>query len=290
MSLTVDEMAPRLTTADHSRDAAGLKYVYPVISRRAGGLSVGINFNTDNACNWRCIYCQVPDLKRGSAPPPDFDRLRRELTDFLQYVLHGSFYEDYRVDEGRRVIRDIAISGNGEPTSLKEFDKAISIISDVVSSAGIPNDFNVVLITNGSLMRRQSVRRGLALLNEIGGRVWFKLDSATPEGRIRINNAAISQERVIGNLTISASLCQTWLQTCLLDFDGRGFERRERLAYLDLLRKLKGLAEIRGVLLYTTARPPLQPEAGSIRKLPLAVLESFAREIEELGFEVSVSD
>ncbi len=65
--------APRkaLSTTDHSRDGAGLSYVYPVVSRRAGGVSVGINLNTNNACNWRCIYCQVPDLVRGAAPPVD---------------------------------------------------------------------------------------------------------------------------------------------------------------------------------------------------------------------------
>ena len=56
-----------LGTDDHSRDAAGLKYVYPVVSRRAEGVSVGINLNPNNACNWRCVYCQVPDLVLGAA-------------------------------------------------------------------------------------------------------------------------------------------------------------------------------------------------------------------------------
>jgi wyosine [tRNA(Phe)-imidazoG37] synthetase (radical SAM superfamily) len=56
----------RLTVADHDRGSAGLTYVYPVVSRRAGGVSVGINLNVNNACNWRCIYCQVPGLTRGA--------------------------------------------------------------------------------------------------------------------------------------------------------------------------------------------------------------------------------
>ncbi|MCK7501470.1 MAG: hypothetical protein MZW92_74080 [Comamonadaceae bacterium] len=64
----------RLDTRDHSRESAGLTYVYPVISRRAGGVSVGINLNPNNACNWRCIYCQVPDLRRGIGAA---DRSRR---------------------------------------------------------------------------------------------------------------------------------------------------------------------------------------------------------------------
>ncbi|MEQ1895487.1 MAG: radical SAM protein, partial [Planctomycetota bacterium] len=30
---------------NHDRAAAGLEYVYPVVSRRAGGVSLGINLN-----------------------------------------------------------------------------------------------------------------------------------------------------------------------------------------------------------------------------------------------------
>ncbi len=40
-----------LTVEDHSRDSADLTYVYPVLSRRAGGLSVGINLNPDLSFN-----------------------------------------------------------------------------------------------------------------------------------------------------------------------------------------------------------------------------------------------
>ena len=71
-----------LTVSDHRRDSAGMTYVYPVVSRRAGGVSVGINLNTNNACNWACLYCQVPELKRGGPPPIDLDRLEMELRCF----------------------------------------------------------------------------------------------------------------------------------------------------------------------------------------------------------------
>ena len=80
-----------LTTTDHRRDRAGLTYVYPVVSRRAGGLSVGVNLNPNQACNWRCIYCQVPGLVRGSAPSIDVARLETELRGFLGDVLGGDY-------------------------------------------------------------------------------------------------------------------------------------------------------------------------------------------------------
>lgn len=72
----------KLTVTNHNRNLTGLTYVYPVLSRRAGGLSIGINFNTNNACNWRCIYCQVPELKNGAAPEIDLNLLASELRFF----------------------------------------------------------------------------------------------------------------------------------------------------------------------------------------------------------------
>ena len=284
-------MATKLTTINHSRDIAGLKYVYPVLSRRAGGLSIGINFNTNNACNWRCIYCQVPDLKIGAAPDLDFQLLEDELRIFLDDVLNGDFYQRFQVDEDKRVIKDIAISGNGEPTSVKDFDKAVALIGKVASEAGIFPQSHFVLITNGSLVHRSGVQNGLKKLKEYGGEVWFKLDSATEEGRALMNNAGQSCQASMENLLFCAKLCPTKLQTCLLDYDKRGLSQEEKNAFLELLKgiKAKGCV-LDGVMLYTIARPSQQPESGRLEKLSAETLKAFADEIGLLGFDVSVSD
>src|SRR5258706_3502528 len=105
----------RLTVADHSRESAGLRYIYPVVSRRAGGVSIGINLNTNNACNWRCIYCQVPDLTRGAPPPVDLGQLRRELSGVLLAVLKGDFFATPG-PSGVPRVNYIALSGHGVPT------------------------------------------------------------------------------------------------------------------------------------------------------------------------------
>ncbi|TAN68219.1 MAG: radical SAM protein [Methylobacter sp.] len=280
-----------LTTTNHSRDIAGLKYVYPVLSRRAGGLSIGINFNTNNACNWRCIYCQVPDLKVGAAPDLDFQLLEDELRFFFDDVLNGDFYRRFQVDEDKRVIKDIAISGNGEPTSLREFDKAVALIGEVAAEVGVFPKSNFVLITNGSLVHRSSVQRGLKKLKEYGGEVWFKVDSATKEGRALINNAGQSCRLSVENLLLSAKLCPTKLQTCLLDYDEQGLSLREKSAFLDLLKgiKAKGCV-LRCVMLYTIARPSLQPESERLERMSVEMLQAFADEIRLLGFDVLVSD
>jgi wyosine [tRNA(Phe)-imidazoG37] synthetase (radical SAM superfamily) len=284
-------MKQKLSTTDHSRDIAGLKYVYPVISRRAGGLSIGINVNTNNACNWRCVYCQVPGLVRGRAPNIDLQLLERELRFFLEQVLNGSFYDQFNVPKALRVIKDIAISGNGEPTSLKYFDKVIGLIGEVASEMGVFPESHFVLITNGSLIHQPNIQAALKVLNRYQGEVWFKLDSATERGRKLINDSKQSTEKTLNNLRVSARLCETSLQTCLLDYLDEDGARVEREAYIQLLTNIKKQKIIlKKIMLYTLARPSFQPEADKIKKLDAEKLDQFAAQIKDLEFfDVSVS-
>src|ERR1019366_10077479 len=49
----------RETAFDRPRDFLGNRFVYAVISARAGGLSLGVNMNPDKLCNFDCSYCDV---------------------------------------------------------------------------------------------------------------------------------------------------------------------------------------------------------------------------------------
>jgi wyosine [tRNA(Phe)-imidazoG37] synthetase (radical SAM superfamily) len=282
-------MTQKLTVNDHSRDSVGLKYVYPAMSRRSGGLSIGINFNSNNACNWRCIYCQVPDLIRGSALGMDFELLAEELKSFLQDVLHGDFYARFEIPKELQVIKDIAISGNGEPTSLVGFDKAIQLIGDMATEFGILPTAKFVLITNGSLIHQTKVQQGLKRLAAYGGEVWFKVDSATETGRQQMNNTEQSAQKAFVNLVTAAKLCRVKLQTCVIDYQAQGLVESEKLAYLAFLHRLKTEVSIDSVMLYTIARPSFQPEADAIQKMSPLLMDEFAQEIKALGYQVTVS-
>lgn len=277
----------RLDTRDHSRQAAGLTYVYPVISRRAGGVSVGINLNPNNACNWRCIYCQVPELTRGPAPPIDLALLGRELRIFLREALTGDFMQQ-SVPEGVRHLVDIAISGNGEPTSAREFPQVIEIVRDVRGEFSLANDVRTRLITNGSLLGRRSVQLALEALAACCGEVWFKVDAGTQAGFARINNVVLAPHQVARNLRRCAQLCPTWVQTCVFALDGKTPDRAEVAAYVEVLRTA-GAELLEGVLLYGLARPSLQPEASRLTPAPQGAMDEIAERIREIGLTVRVS-
>ncbi len=283
-------MAKPLTITNHNRDSAGMTYVYPVVSRRAGGISIGINFNPNNACNWRCIYCQVPNLQRGAAPGIDVALLEEELISLMADLNSGAFYQRFKVPEPYRVLRDIAISGNGEPTSLKDFDQVIGYLGTVFERLKVPQDLNKVIISNGSLVHHEPVQNGLRQWGKMAGELWLKLDSATGEGVRRINQAALSPQRMMANLEIASRCCPTWLQTCLFTRHGRLPDPREQQAYLDFLYQARQRKiPLQGVMLYSLARPSMQPEAAELGPIPEEFLTSFAQRIRQLGVSVKIT-
>jgi hypothetical protein len=278
-----------LSVADHDRDRAGMTYVYPVVSRRAGGVSVGVNLNPNNACNWRCIYCQVPDLQRGGPPPLDLDRLGEELRTMLTDVVHGDFMVR-AVPEGMRRLNDVAISGNGEPTSAREFPRVVERIGRILEDFGLARRIKLVLISNGSLAGRAHVNAGLAAMAGLNGEVWFKLDRATRAGIAQVNGTATDPAAHFRRLATVAGLCPTWVQTCMFSLDGIPPAPAEIDAYLSLLRSCRAeIPTLRGVLLYGLARPSLQAEAARLGPLPESWLRGLAARIEALGLPVRLS-
>jgi len=278
-----------LDITDHDRGSADLRYVYPVISRRARGVSVGINLNPNHACNWRCIYCQVPDLARGAAPPVDLSVLENELRGFLHGLLHGDFMQS-RVPEGARRINDIALSGNGEPTSAAEFPQVVELIGRVRRETALPETVKTVLITNGSLLYRSEVQQGLRDMAKLNGEVWFKLDRASEAGMQRINDTRTSMGKVRENLIAAIALCPTWLQTCWFALDGEAPSRRDEEDYLEFVGGLlRDGHKLQGVLLYGLARPSLRAEAPRLSAVPPEQMDDFAARIRMLGVEVRVT-
>ncbi|WP_255573658.1 radical SAM protein [Deefgea tanakiae] len=288
MALEKEVITP-LRIDDHSRDVVGLTYVYPVVSRRAGGVSVGINLNPNNACNWRCVYCQVPELQRGPAPDTLINQLEAELDLMLSDIVQGDFMLR-AVPEGARRLNDIAFSGNGEPTTSAQFLDCIEVVERAVDRFALRGQIKTVLITNGSQMDKAHVQAGLQKMAAINGEVWFKIDRAPQDGFEFVNQIKLTRQQVARRLASAAALCPTWIQTCMFALDGVLPSSGELAAYVDFLaEQLAQGVRLEGVLLYGLARPSLQAEAPRLTAAPLAWMQQLQMQIEALGLTVKLS-
>ena len=275
-----------LSVNDHSRELSGLKYIYSVVSRRAGGLSIGINLNVNNACNWQCIYCEIPNLTRGSPPPIELDVLENELRLFLHDIIHGDYMQKNVAIEDRH-LKDIAFSGNGEPTSAAEFPQVILIVKKILQEFDLLHKIKIRLITNGSLMHEASVLKSIEMLEEINGEVWFKVDAATEETIKTVNQVNLKPNQILERLLNTANICPTFVQTCIFMINGKSPDDKDIDAYIELINKAKKI--IKGVHLYGLARPSLQPRAGDLGRISEDELKNIAKKLIGLNIPTTVS-
>jgi len=257
-----------------------------VISRRAGGLSIGINLNVNNACNWQCIYCEIPNLTRGTPPPIELNIVEQELRFFLHEIIHGDYMEK-NVSLEDRHLKDIAFSGNGEPTSAEEFPEVIAIVKKVLEEFNLLLKLKIRLITNGSLMHQAAVIKSVATLKDMNGEVWFKVDAANEESIKIINQVNLKPYQILERLKNCANVCPTFVQTCVFAIDGNGPSKKDINAYVELISKVK--SNIQGVHLYGLARPSLQPQAKKLSRVDEEILQNIAKELRSLDIETTVS-
>lgn len=271
-----------LTTTNHNRDIFSSKYIYPVISRRAGGLSLGINLNTNNACNWQCIYCEVPNLVRGKPESIDLNLLNNELDYWLKKIINGSFLNQYT--NQRTEFKDIAFSGNGEPTAAKEFESVVKLVISKVNKFNLAKKIKIRLITNGSYLHTQRVQHGLALLNELDREIWFKIDQVDETQSLIINQINISKETLKNNLENALRASPTVIQTCLFKINQKLPEEKSLQTYIKFLKPYE--LKVKAIHLYSLARPSEQSSNLILERLSLSEIEAIADKIKILNIPI----
>ena len=257
-----------LSEKAHPRTFRTNTYVYPVLSRRSAGISIGINLNPDKVCNFDCIYCQVD---RNKAPQEYFVGLPRLLEE-LKMVLNGlapggPFWneEEFKaLAAGQRVVKDMAFSGDGEPTTFKNFSEVIQHCVQVKENLGFI-DPKVVLITNATGLDRPDVRRGLEFMDAHGGEIWAKLDAGTPEYFALIDNTSFPLQKVLENILGCARERPVVIQSCFMRVKGAGPSESEIGAFVARLNELLAQGgRIKLVQVYTVARNPAQSIVSSL--------------------------
>lgn len=271
----------------HSRNWRENHYVYPVISRRSGGLSIGINLNPDKACNFDCVYCSVDR----TAPPllreVKLDLLREELDQMLQLALSQKLYEQPPFNQtppGLRRLNDVAFSGDGEPTSYRQFSEACRLVTELVKQRGA-SDARIVLITNATLLDRSWVAEGLRILYENNGEIWAKLDAGTADYYRRVDRSAIPLQQVLENILAAGRQRPIVIQSMFMNVDGQPPTDDEITAYLQRLSDLRQQGcQIKLVQIYTIARGPSEQY---VKPLTDAEVDAITARVRTCGFQVT---
>lgn len=268
-------MTASLSFRHHPRD--GGRYVYAVLSRRAGGISLGVNLNPDKHCSFDCVYCQV-DRSETVSHRIDTAVLEAELRGLLSDARDGQVSARARAQgtpPGLARVVELAIAGDGEPTAARQFPGLVTVITRSLRS--IDPTLPLVLFTNATTFHLPPVARGLAALEAAGGRVLAKLDAGTTAGYAAVDRSRVPFERVIDNLRTYADRAPLWIQSMFVELDGHPPLPTEVDAYVEQLEQIDarrhGLA---GIEVGTIARAPA---VLSARPLSVRALETIASKI-----------
>jgi wyosine [tRNA(Phe)-imidazoG37] synthetase (radical SAM superfamily) len=247
--------------ADHARLFDHNRFVYPVLSRRSGGISVGVNLNPDKVCNFDCIYCQVDRTRQSETHFVETEALVNELRTTLDLVASGAIYETEKfrdVPPHLRRLNDIAFSGDGEPTTYKNFDELAQTCADIKRAAGL-HDVRMVLITNASMFHRQHVQRGLEILDRNNGEIWAKLEAGTDEYFHLIDRTPIPFRQILDNIASAARVRPLVIQSLFMRVSGEPPSQAELEAFCDRLNEIRVTGgQLKLVQIYTVARRPAE--------------------------------
>jgi wyosine [tRNA(Phe)-imidazoG37] synthetase (radical SAM superfamily) len=245
----------------HPRGFRANRYVYPVLSRRARGISIGVNLSLDQRCNFRCIYCQVDRTASAECPPLDAELLAEELDRAIGLVTSGQIFDGPlfgNTPEPLRRLNDIALSGDGEPTLHPDFARAVDVCAAARRRHGL-DDLKLVLITNASRLHDDAVRGALDVLRANHGEIWAKLDAGAEDYYRQVNRSAVPFQQILDNLAETARSQPIFIQTLLARRKGQGPSEAELAAYIQRLRQIiAGGGRIAGVQIYTVARRPAE--------------------------------
>jgi wyosine [tRNA(Phe)-imidazoG37] synthetase (radical SAM superfamily) len=252
---------PLLVHRDHRRTFEDNLFVYAVVSRRSHGVSIGINLNPDKICNFDCVYCQVDRKTPPVVRTVDVPRLLEELEDMLDLVLTGALFDMERfrgTPAALRRLKDIAFSGDGEPTTAPEFLEVVRSVAGIKQRRDL-GDVKLVLITNATMFHRPAVKQALVILDANHGEIWAKLEAGTEAYYQQVDRTTISFRRILYNIAEAAQVRPLVIQALFLRMHGQPPTAAELEAFCKRLREIiQSGGRIKLVQVYTVARVPAE--------------------------------
>ena len=274
--------------AQHQRSFEHNRFVYPVVSRRSRGVSIGVNLNPDKVCNFDCIYCQVDRVQASETRFVELDAVLAELDEMLRLVTSGELFGTEKfaaTPETLRRLNDIAFSGDGEPTTYRNFDEIVARVAEVKRRHAL-TDVKLVLITNASMFHRPAVERGLATLDANQGEIWAKLEAGTEQYYKLVERTSVPFRRVLDNITAAARVRPIVIQSLFMRIAGEPSSPAELAAFCDRLNEIVAAGgQIRLVQVYTVARRPAEATVAPLSNAEVDAIVELVRRSTRLPAE-----
>lgn len=274
----LDEIV-KLDVSSHPRLSEYDRHVYPVVSRRAKGLSLGVNLNPDRKCNFSCVYCQVDRTVPLPKMKLDPSQINDELEEFLtELKANDNLYQGHP-------LKDICIAGDGEPTIVKALPEVIRNIIKIKNKFGL-TDCKIVLLTNGTRTNREDLIEVFPEFFKNNGEIWFKLDAWNQESLKKINRSNVPFTSILDHLIEVGKQFPIVLQSCLFNWEEQPITDSYYNSYLELIKSLlEKDVHLKLIQLYTLARKPAELEARPwsddvMRQLGKKLRENLSVEIE----------
>ncbi|MCH2599985.1 MAG: radical SAM protein [Pirellulales bacterium] len=254
-------MQKNVLHTSHERSFETNRFVYPVLSRRSRGVSIGVNLNPDKICNFDCIYCQVDRTTTSETRFVEMQQLLEELDQMLALVSSGELFQSEHfsdVPKHLQRLNDIAFSGDGEPTTYKNFDEIIQACAELKQQHQL-SDVKMVLITNASMFHREHVKRGLEIMDANQGEIWAKLDAGSDDYYQLIERTSIPFQQILDNLEAAAQVRSLVIQSLFMQVNQEAPTEKELELYCDRLAQILAAGgQISLVQVYTIARRPAE--------------------------------
>ena len=277
---------------DHSRDWKSNLYVYPVISRRSQGLSIGINLNPDKACNFDCIYCQVDRATPSKVQKVDLEILGLELDHMLSLAVAGTLYDDLHfgsVPAELRHLRDIAFSGDGEPTTCPQFLEVVKRTVELKRKYSL-DEAKIVLITDACYLNKPKVQQALEIMDASDGEIWAKLDAGTEEYYQLVNRPNFPLSHVLDKILQTAKLRPIVIQALFMQVHDEPPPLAEIDAFCQRLTDITNQGgRIKLVQVYTIARNPAEQYANRLTNDQVDTIAQAVRSRTDLSVETYYS-
>jgi len=247
------------TVADH-RSREGGAIIYPVYSRRSGGLSVGVNLFPDRKlCSFDCPYCEVFPFETDIAFNPET----------MKAALNSAILE---AKKNGITVQDICFSGNGEPSMSPFFTEAVTEAAAIRTNL-VP-EAKLVLITNGSGLLNPALFEFLksASLSPANLHIWLKLDAATEAWYQYINRSGIPHKELLSRIRdFAASFAPFTVQTMLCTVNGVLPPPEEDSAWVQLVTELAVLSAPK------TSRSGVEANGAAERQVNLRAVQIYGK-------------